>query len=110
LKIPKNKTKPHNNITMTSDQYLYFRKVLWGSVAAVIVASVTTAVAFYFSTIQSIQSLNKTIERHEILLDSKIGRREFDRFQYDYDRHCSTVERKFETIDQKLDRLILNQN
>jgi hypothetical protein len=91
---------------MTDDQFLHFRKVLWGSVAAVIVASVTTAIAFYFSTTNSIQNISKTIERHETILDDKIGRREFDRFQYDYDNHCNTVERKFEIIDQKLDRLI----
>ena len=95
---------------MSTDQYLHFKKVLWGSVSAVIVASITTAVAFYFSTIHSIQALDKAIQRHEMILDGKIDRREFDRFRFDYDRHCSTVERKFEIIDQKLDRLILNQN
>ncbi|MBE0661150.1 MAG: hypothetical protein IH597_01680 [Bacteroidales bacterium] len=95
---------------MTNSEYMQFKKVLWGSVAAVIVASVTTAIAFYYSTTNSIQTISKTIDRHEVILENKIGRREFDRFQYDYDHHCNTVQRKFEIIDQKLDRLIQNQN
>jgi hypothetical protein len=91
---------------MTNNEYLHFKKVLWGSVAAVIVTAFATAVAFYFSTIHNIQTLNKTAEKHEYLIDDKIGRREFDRFRYDYDIHCNNIDRKFESIDNKLDRLI----
>jgi hypothetical protein len=93
---------------MTNSDYLQFKKVLIGSVIAVIFSAGMTALAFYYSTTNTLINFNKRLDQHEQAIQDKVDRREFDRFLYECEKRENAIEKKFDAIDSKLDWLIKN--
>jgi hypothetical protein len=91
---------------MTNNDYLQFKKVLIGSVIAVILSAGMTALAFYYSTTNTLINVNKRLDQHDQAIQLKLERREFDRYLYECEKRESAIEKKFDAIDEKLDWLI----
>jgi chorismate synthase len=94
---------------MTNTDYLYIRKTIIAVVIGVVASAILTATAFYFSTTNTLVNINQRLDKQELDLLEKIDRREFERFIFHCDKREAAIERKFESIDAKLDWLIKNR-
>jgi hypothetical protein len=91
---------------MTASDFNHFRRALISAVIGVIISAIVTGFVFYFSSTASIQEILRTLERHQNSINSKVDKREFDRHRYDTDKREAVIDRKFESIDHKLDKII----
>jgi hypothetical protein len=94
---------------MTNLDYLHIKKVLIASVIAVFVSASVTALAFYYSTTSTLMNMNNRLDQQESLIEKKVDQREFETFIHSCDKREAAIERKFESIDNKLDWLIKNR-
>jgi hypothetical protein len=95
---------------MTNTDFSQFRKILFSSVISVLLTAGGTALAFYYSTTNTLANISSRLEGNEAAIRAKVDLREYENFVRACERRDEQSTRRFEIIDQKLDYLIRNQN
>lgn len=83
---------------MSQTEFNKFKQIVISTVVAVLLSAGGTALAFYYSTTSRLTTIERNVE-------TKMEKTEFEYFKNNCYLREATIEKKFDAIDKKLDRI-----